>query len=81
MWYHSAVRRPCVAAEAAARFAVSFRPPVIASFRRYSLLFSFILVYSVLIASIQSALATIGADVLNIIIKYVFSGQGAACRG
>ena len=69
MWYHAAVRRTCVAAEVAARLAVSFRPPVIVSFRRYSLLFSFILFYSVLIASNQSALVTIGADVLNIIIK------------
>ena len=81
MWYHAAVRCPRVADEVAARLVAAFRSAVFVCFRRYSLLFSFILFYSVLIASIQSALVTIGADVLNIIIKYVFSGQGAACRG
>jgi len=50
MWYHSAVRRSCSPAGAAARIDAAFRPAGFSCFLRYSLLSTFILFYSVLIA-------------------------------
>ena len=84
MWYHTAVRlpaRPLEIRPASLLLSVLLAASVFVCFRSYSLLFSFILVYSVLIASTQSALVIVGAAVFNIIIKYVFSGQGFPRRG
>ena len=74
MWYHAAVRRPCSPAGAAAGLtllSVLLFASVFAAILFYSLLFCVDCLYSI-------STVIVGAVVLNIIIKYVFSGQGMA---